>query len=265
VVYIHQELNGGSFLFIFLLSLPRVKFPNVASRLQNLPQSFFGALFYRKIMISGLSKAITLYLAPLLGLATILLTLFAFLAPTFLLHDKVALVVVVPSTALIQGNSNSSQGLDGPSIFMGILGMRSYIVRDQSLNNHHRFVLLGSCSKLSNSANLSCTAPTVSPQYGMFNHPCKTFGSSRLNLWIPDTDFSVLPGDAPSVLLTAPNASSAIFIAVAISFSILFLFSFTLISFRHKMNPKLAGILDKPIVQRLSAWVGMFGFMIGMY
>jgi len=171
-------------------------------------------------MISGLSKAITLYLAPLLGLATILLTLFAFLAPTFLLHDKVALVVVVPSTALIQGNSNSSQGLDGPSIFMGILG---------------------SCSKLSNSANLSCTAPTVSPQY----------------------DFSVLPGDAPSVLLTAPNASSAIFIAIAISFSILFLFSFTLISFRHKMNPKLAGILDKPIVQRLSAWVGMFGFMIG--
>ena len=75
-------------------------------------------------MISGLSKAITLYLAPLLALATILLTLFAYLAPTFLLHDKVALITVVPSTALTQTNSNSS-GLDGPSIFLGVLGMRS--------------------------------------------------------------------------------------------------------------------------------------------
>ena len=74
-------------------------------------------------MISGLSKAITLYLAPLLALTAILLSLFAYLAPTFLLHDKVALVTVVPSTALIP-NSNSSQSLDGPSIFMGVLGMR---------------------------------------------------------------------------------------------------------------------------------------------
>jgi hypothetical protein len=76
-------------------------------------------------MISGLSKASTLYLAPVLALTAIFLSLFAYLAPTFLLHDKVALVTVVPSTALIQGNSNSSQTLDGPTIFMGVLGMRS--------------------------------------------------------------------------------------------------------------------------------------------
>jgi len=171
-------------------------------------------------MISGLSKAITLYLAPLLALTAILLTLFAYLAPTFLLHDRVALVTVVPSTALTQINSNSSQGLDGPSMFLGVLG---------------------SCSKASNSANLSCTAPSVTPQY----------------------DFSVLPGDAPEFLLSAPDATSPIFIAIAISFSILFFFSFTMISFRHKMNPKLAGILDKPMLQRLSAWVGIFGFMVG--
>lgn len=78
-------------------------------------------------MISGLSKAITLYLAPLLALTAILLSLFAYLAPTLLLHDKVALVTVVPSTALIQ--ANASQGLDGPSIFMGVLGMKSRFIQ----------------------------------------------------------------------------------------------------------------------------------------
>ena len=74
-------------------------------------------------MISGLSKAITLYLAPLLALTAIFLSLFAYLAPTLLLHDKVALVTVFPSTALIQ--ANASRSLDGPSIFMGVLGMKS--------------------------------------------------------------------------------------------------------------------------------------------
>jgi hypothetical protein len=71
-------------------------------------------------MIAGLSKAVTLYLAPLLALTAILLSLFALLAPTLLLHDRVALLTVVPSTALIQ--TGSSTGVDGPSVFMGLLG-----------------------------------------------------------------------------------------------------------------------------------------------
>jgi len=37
-----------------------------------------------------------------------------------------------------------------------------------------------------------------------------------------------------------------------------------MISFRHKMGGKLSGILEKPMVQRLSAWVGFFGFLIGI-
>jgi len=170
-------------------------------------------------MISGLSKAITLYLAPLLALTAILLSLFAYLAPTLLLHDQVALVTVVPSMALVQ--ANASHGLDGPSVFMGVLG---------------------SCSKASNSAKVNCTASSVSPQY----------------------DFSVLPGDAPEDLLSAPTATTPVFIAVAISFSILFFLSFTLISLRHKMHPKVAGILENPTLQRLSAWVGFFGFLVGL-
>ena len=91
-------------------------------------------------MVSGLPKTITLYLSPLLALTAVLLTLFAFLAPVFLLHDRVSLVTVVPSTALLQ--SNSSQVLDGPSVFMGLLGMRSCCIHvlQISLEHNHRFV-----------------------------------------------------------------------------------------------------------------------------
>ena len=80
------------------------------------------------------------------------------------------------------------------------------------------------------------------------------------------TDLSALPGNAPENLLSAPTATTPVFIAIAISFSILFFVSFTLISLRHKMNPKtrMAAILEKPMLQRLSAWVGFFGFLVGM-
>ncbi|KAJ7038161.1 hypothetical protein C8F04DRAFT_1256187 [Mycena alexandri] len=70
-------------------------------------------------MIAGLSKATTLYLAPVLTLTAILLSLFAYLAPVLLLQDKVALLTVTPSTALVQ---NASHPVDGPSVFLGVLG-----------------------------------------------------------------------------------------------------------------------------------------------
>ena len=101
---------------------------------------FFARQHFQNIMISGLSKAITLYLAPLLALTAIFLSLFAYLAPTILLHDKVALVTVVPSTALVQ--ANASRDLDGPSIFMGVLGMKSWrsCTKISLEHHHHRFV-----------------------------------------------------------------------------------------------------------------------------
>jgi len=74
-------------------------------------------------MIAGLSKAVTLYLAPVLALTAILLTLFALLAPTLLLNDQVALLTVTPSTALLQPRSSNST-IDGPSIFLGVLGKK---------------------------------------------------------------------------------------------------------------------------------------------
>lgn len=75
------------------------------------------------IMIAGLSKAATLYLAPVLTLTAIILSLLVYLAPVLLLHDKVALLTVTPSTALFQ--NASSHAIDGPSVFLGVLGNTS--------------------------------------------------------------------------------------------------------------------------------------------
>ena len=71
-------------------------------------------------MIAGLSKAVILYLAPVLTLTAILLSVFAFLSPAVMLHDRVSLLTVTPSTSLIQ--AGSSHDVDGPSIFLGVLG-----------------------------------------------------------------------------------------------------------------------------------------------
>lgn len=172
-------------------------------------------------MISGLSKAITLYLAPLLALTAILLTTFAFLSPVVMLHGQVALLTVTPSTSLIPTNSSSSQSVDGPSVFLG---------------------LLGSCSRTSNSAKVYCSSPSLSPTYNL----------------------TALPTKAPSLLLNAPTASTPAFIAVALGFSVLFFVMFTLSSFRHLMGDKASAALDKPMIQRLSAWIGFFGFLIGI-
>ena len=73
-------------------------------------------------MIAGVSKAVTLYLAPVLSLTALLLALFAFLAPVLLLEDRVALLSVTPSTAITDPGQTSSN-IDGPTAHMGALGM----------------------------------------------------------------------------------------------------------------------------------------------
>jgi len=170
-------------------------------------------------MIAGLSKAVTLYLAPLLALAAVILSLLAFLSPTVILHDQISLLAVVPSTALSE--TGSSKGIDGPSVFLGVLG---------------------SCSRTNNAASINCTTATISPLYNL----------------------SVLPNGAPNLLLSAPTALTPVFIAIAISCSVIFLITFTLISFRHKMGARIEALLGRPLLPRLSAWIGFFSFLIGI-
>ncbi|KXN84826.1 hypothetical protein AN958_12120 [Leucoagaricus sp. SymC.cos] len=95
-------------------------------------------------MIGGISKAVALYLAPILALTATLLSLFAFLAPTLLLSDRVALVTIGPSTVLVQ--PGPSQNVDGPSVFLGSLG---------------------SCARPNNDASVNCALPSVSPRFDL--------------------------------------------------------------------------------------------------
>lgn len=169
-------------------------------------------------MISNLSKAATLYLAPVLSLTSFFLVLFAYVAPTIILHSRVALLVVSPSLQL--SDPSSTKEIDGPTVFLG---------------------LLGSCSRPNNNGPVTCTPSTVSPTY----------------------DLSALPKNAPD-LLTAPTATTPVFIAIAIAFSALFLIIFTMISLRGNLGPKLSTMLDRPTFHRASAWLGLLSFMIGL-
>ena len=96
-------------------------------------------------MIAVLSKAVTLYLSTLLSLTALLLAFFTYLAPVFLLADRVSLLAVVPSNILT--SKNDSGNIDGTTLHIGALG---------------------SCSRPNNDASFSCTAPTLSPVYGPY-------------------------------------------------------------------------------------------------
>ena len=51
---------------------------------------------------------------------------------------------------------------------------------------------------------------------------------------------------------------------MAIGFQFFFFITFALISFRSKLGTKLNESLDKPLIQRISAWIGVLGFVIGI-
>jgi len=104
------------------------------------------------------------------------------------------------------------------------------------------FGLLGSCSRPTNAGTITCTDSSITPLY----------------------DTSVLPSAVSNDMLSAPPSTAPAFLAVAISFSFIFFVAYTLLSFRHKLPGGFAGKLDKPIIARLTAWVGVFGFMIGI-
>jgi hypothetical protein len=191
--------------------LRRANIPYLRQRL--LPLTFTDYLFITT-MINGLSKSVALYLAPLLSLTSLVLSLLVFIAPTITLNTQVALLTVAPKT------SEDTQGtVDGPRVWLGVLG---------------------SCARSDNAADVVCTPPLVTPQY----------------------DLSTLSGMAARIL-TAPGAATPAVLAIAMVFSMIFFFLFTLTSLRHKLGG-FGAKLDKPGIQRATAWIGIFGFLTGL-
>lgn len=105
---------------------------------------------------------------------------------------------------------------------------------------------------------MTCTPPTVSPTYGTI---IRYRSLRRVN---GDVDLSVLPQHSPD-LLTAPTATTPVFIAMAIALSMIFFIAFTLITLRANLGARLSAALDRPMLHRANAWVGLLGFMIGPF
>lgn len=69
------------------------------------------------VQLPTVTQTLAFYLAPLLGLAGMILALITLLAPTLMLHDQVVFFAVRPFSVL-----DPSKVVDGPSVFMGVLG-----------------------------------------------------------------------------------------------------------------------------------------------
>ena len=111
-------------------------------------------------MITGLTKGVNLYLAPILSLTSIVLIVLAYLAPTLVLSTKVALLTITPSTALTEPTNINDSGINGPSVFLGALG---------------------SCSRSDNDDSVTCQSATVSPHYGKLRtHFYRTLSNTML-------------------------------------------------------------------------------------
>lgn len=207
-------------------------------------------------MIHGLSKAINQYLAPLLSLTSLLLILFAYLSPVIMLQTRVALLTVTPSVSLTQPTGNTS-GVDGPSVFLGALGKLNL---PMSLSIMLRLFVQAHVS----GPRIMQPRIALFPLFLPSTVRCLT-PALHLHLFtiVSASDLSVLPSTAPD-LLSAPTATTPVFIAISLAFTIIFFFMFTFTAMRSKLG-KLGPFFDRPSVQRYTAWIGLFGFMIGEF
>jgi len=91
-------------------------------------------------------KGIALYLAPLLYVTALFLSVFVFLSPAVMLHDQVALLTIAATAA-------QAGPTDGFRFFLGALG---------------------SCSKQNQTAQVQCTKPDLHPVYDLSIFPAST-------------------------------------------------------------------------------------------
>ncbi|QRV84025.1 hypothetical protein RhiJN_12041 [Ceratobasidium sp. AG-Ba] len=134
-------------------------------------------------MIAGISKLITLHLSPLLSITSLILLYIAYFAPVTSLHTEVSLVSITPAITMVALNARSHSDEDLRALFGGRVVPRAAIAEHalakraaQAVDGPSVFMgLLGSCARTSNSAPTHCTAETLTPTFDLSvlpdNHP----------------------------------------------------------------------------------------------
>jgi hypothetical protein len=87
------------------------------------------------------------------------------------------------------------------------------------------------------------------------------FITHHLTHLLPDT--SVLPSSSNPDVLTALPSSASVAVLFALVLSTLFFLLFVMIAMRSRLGG-LGAMFSKPNASRASAWLGLFGFLIGM-
>ncbi|CAE6474471.1 unnamed protein product [Rhizoctonia solani] len=205
-------------------------------------------------MIAGISKLITLHLAPVLSLVSLILLYIAYFAPVTSLHTEVSLVSLTPAITLVALNarSHSMDEQDLRMLFNGRVVPRGLIAERALASRASRPVdgpsvfmgLLGSCARTSNSAPTHCTDESITPVY----------------------DLSVLPENRPR-FLSNPTTTAPQFLLASIIFLTLFLILHLLFSLPERLPTTPAGIVklaSHSLAIRLSAWLGVLGLTMGL-
>lgn len=203
-------------------------------------------------MIAGISKLITLHLAPLLSIVSIILLYIAYFAPVTSLHTEVSLASITPAITLVALNARSHSEEDLRTLFNGHLVPRASIAERALAARASRPVdgpsvfmgLLGSCARTSNSAPTHCTGESITPVY----------------------DLSVLPDNHPR-FLSNPTATGPQFLLASTIFLTLFLILHLLFSLPERLPTTPAGIVklaSHSQAIRLSAWLGVLGLTMGL-
>ncbi|KAF8706916.1 hypothetical protein RHS03_04588, partial [Rhizoctonia solani] len=202
-------------------------------------------------MIAGISKLITLHLAPVLSLVSLILLYIAYFAPVTSLHTEVSLVSLTPAITLVALNarSHSMDEQDLRVLFNGRVVPRGLIAERALASRASRpvdgpSVFMGSCARTSDSAPTHCTGESITPIY----------------------DLSVLPDNHPR-FLSNPTTTAPQFLLASIIFLTLFLILHLIFSLPERLPTTPAGIVklaSHSLAIRLSAWLGVLGLTMGL-
>ncbi|KAG8926289.1 hypothetical protein FRC03_000336 [Tulasnella sp. 419] len=199
-------------------------------------------------MIANLSKLLTVQLSPLFALVSTFLVLFTFLAPVPVFNQSIALVSIVPSSGIFNQNSIRSIYVEPSEENNDLFKRRlpraaaaAIVARASDDGLKMRFGLLGSCFKHGSEKSQCTTSSLDNPTY----------------------DLSPLPATASSRFPSSPSTFSPNSMLACVILTTIFMILISLPSM-PKLPAAVGATLEKPIISRLIAWIGVVSWLDGM-